>query len=308
MVKLLIDLLEFLRSSAPLAVSLIVITMACVLLSKSIKKRAAVYYSVLAIPFVLVAWPFLARLAGIEISGFVAIPVVGEVVRDYIHMGAFGHPILIIIMYMGALDAKNKRVKRLLSIRRELSIIVGFPVLAHSLVRVVNNLPAAVRFFADRGGYMADTKAVSELGAGISSFSFVLGVVMLVVFIPLWVTSFDGVRRQMSYRRWKSIQKWAYVLYAALFVHAMGIQVGGMLNPRGGGKVKQEVESVVKPQNVPASGKRAPTIGFADFKVSNPTKRYIHIATLILVYGSYLCLRVRKARMSRQRRRVAVSA
>lgn len=322
MVKLLFELLEFLRSSAPLLTSLAVLTLLCVLLSKSIKRHAMAYYIALAIPFLLVALPSLAKLFGFEIMSFVRVPFLGEIVRDYIHMGTFGHPILIIIMYMGALKVKNRGVKRLLNIRKELSIIVGFPVLAHSLIRVMNNLPGAITFFADRDEYLATKDVASELGAGVSSFSFILGVIMLVIFIPLWVTSFDWVRKHMTYKKWKSFQKLAYVLYATLFIHAMGIQIGGLLNPRGGHAAKPAVETVIQQQGnhggmnerggeqggkkavkAADSNRRTPSKGFADYKISTQTKGYIHIISLILIYGSYLYLRLRKAKRSREKRK-----
>lgn len=239
MVKLLIDLLDFLRTCAPLLTSLAVLTLICILLSKSIKKYSKVYYIILAIPFVLVALPFIARLFGIEMAGFVRIPFLGEIIRDYIHMGTFGHPLLIIIMYMGALDPKIPAVNKLMSIRKELSIICGFPVLTHSLIRVVNNFPNALKFFTNNEEYLANTKVVSELGAGISSFSYVFGILMVILFIPLWVTSFGAVRRRMGQTKWKKLQRWSYVLYATLFIHAMCIQIGGMLNPRGGHAPRQ---------------------------------------------------------------------
>lgn len=306
MVKSTIDLVEFLRSNAPLLTSVVVLTIACVIFSKSIRKWAVVYYIAFAIPFALVAVPFLAELLGFEMSGFIRTPVLGEIVRDYIHMGTFGHPLLIIIMYMGALNAKNKNVKQLLSIRKELSILVGFPVLTHSLIRVSYSLPGAIHYFTDNADFMATKKVVSGLGAGISSFSFILGVVLLVLFLPLWVTSFDWVRKRMTYKKWKNLQKWAYVLYAVLFIHAMGIQVGGMLNPRRGHTEKPPVETVVKtPENQGNrdSNKHAPPKGFTDFKVSDQGKRYMHIGTLVLIYGSYLYFRLRKAKRSRKKRR-----
>ncbi|MDR1161024.1 MAG: ferric reductase-like transmembrane domain-containing protein, partial [Tannerellaceae bacterium] len=307
MVKTIIDLLEFLRSCAPLLTSLAVLTGLCILLSRSIKKHATVYYLLLAIPFALVALPFTCRMFGIETVSLAGIPILGEIIRDYIHMGTFGHPLLIIIMYMGALDPKIPGVKKLLSIRKELSIISGFPVLAHSLIRVTGSIPNSFTFFANRADYMAHTKVASEWGAGISSASFLLGIIMLLIFIPLWVTSFDWVRKRMSKVKWRKLQKWAYVLYATLFIHAMGIQAGGLLNPRGGGAPRQAtVETTVaaKPdmnrQNAqtarPATGGRVPTKGFSDIKVSAPAKGYIHIISLILVFGSYLYLRLRKAK------------
>ncbi|MDR2920526.1 MAG: ferric reductase-like transmembrane domain-containing protein [Tannerella sp.] len=371
----------------------------------------------MAIPFVLVALPFIARIFGIEMAGFVRIPFLGEIIRDYIHMGTFGHPLLIIIMYMGALDPKMPAVNRLMSIRKELSIICGFPVLTHSLIRVVNNFPNALKFFTNNEEYLANTKVVSELGAGISSFSYVFGILMVILFIPLWVTSFGAVRRRMGQKKWKKLQRWSYVLYATLFIHAMCIQIGGMLNPRGGGhtsKPATETTAAVgqghgdaaKPMEVgerrdaevsqergdkrdsevagstgdgcgeqgetsgsgerrgrrggenaetdkreglddagkagpernrlssegesarpergeqkgqnevagsergdqsqqtarPAGGGRAPSKGFADIEVSAQTKRYIHLISLILIYGSYLFLRLRKAKKDAQKK------
>lgn len=332
MIKLLIELLDFLRTCAPLLTSLIILTILCILLSKSIKKHAKVYYIIFAIPFVLVALPSIARLFGVEMAGFVRIPFLGEIIRDYIHMGTFGHPLLIIIMYMGALNPRIGSVKKLMSIRKELSIISGFAVFAHSLIRVMNNLPNSLKFFTNNTEYMANTKVVSELGAGISSFSFILGVIMLIIFIPLWVTSFDGVRKRMGYTKWKKLQRWSYVLYATLFIHAMGIQIGGMLNPRGGHAARPTVETTIvqsqvtdgrgettkpanserqgrsegekvkeAPQNAqvakPATSGRTPTIGFSDIKVSTQGRQYIHFFSLILIYGSYLYLRLRKAKI-----------
>jgi DMSO/TMAO reductase YedYZ heme-binding membrane subunit len=233
MIKLFIDFIQFLNTLAPLLMALGVLTLATILLSKSIKRHATIYYIVFAIPFLLVAVPLIGRWCGIEMPGFNRIPFLGGILRDYIHAGTLGVPLLIIVMYMGALSPKNPYVKKLLNIRKELSILSGFPILTHSLIRVTNNFPRALNFFFDSE---AQARATNTLGAGISNFSFVLGVVMLALFIPLWVTSFDSVHRRMGNIRWKKLQRWSYVLYAMLFIHAMGIQVGGMLNPRGGGR------------------------------------------------------------------------
>ncbi|MDR2917566.1 MAG: ferric reductase-like transmembrane domain-containing protein [Tannerella sp.] len=320
----------------------------------------------MAIPFALVAIPFVARMCGIEMAGFNRVPFLGEIMRDYIHMGTFGHPLLIIIMYMGALNPKIPSVGKLMSIRKELSIICGFPVLTHSLIRVFNNLPGALKFFTDNEEYLANTKVVSEAGAGISSFSYILGILMLLIFIPLWVTSFGAVRKRMGGVKWKKLQRWSYVLYATLFIHAMCIAIGGMLNPRGGGASKQtpaveatattgehahgghgesampvaglqreqehksaksesegqreHTESARKGQGEavnsergrqgqtqqtagPAtSGGRMPSKGFADIEVSAQAKRYIHMFSLVLIFGSYLFLRLRKARKDAARK------
>jgi len=305
MIKLLIDFIQFLNTLAPLLVSLTILTLLAILLSKSIKKHAMTYYIVLAIPFVLVAIPFVGRMFGLELFNFNRIPFLGGILRDYIHMGTLGFPLLIIIMYIGALSPKNPYVKRLLSIRKELSIISGFPVLTHSLIRVTGNFPNSLRFFTDNAGYMETTKVTNELGAGITNFSLVLGILMLALFLPLWVTSFDSVRTRMGNVKWKKLQRWAYVLYVTLFIHAMGLQIGYMLNPREGHPAAAARPAVEAQANTAmrggSGGNNATTghdpvisIGFSDIKVSPQTKRYIHITSLVLIFGSYLYLRTRK--------------
>ena len=340
MIKILVELLEFLRSCAPLLFSLGALSLFFILLSKSIKKHATIYYIVFALPFILYLITFFGGLMGFKMPNLITVPVLGEILRDYIHVAALGHPVLIIIMYAGALNPKNPTVKKLLSIRKEISIISGFPILMHSLVRVMNNLPGAFKFFTNKTGYLENTPVVSELGAGISSFSLILGIALLVIFIPLWVTSFDSVHRRMGGVKWKKLQKWAYVLYALMFIHAIGIQAGGMLNPRGGAP-RPAVETVAAAANAqardvvqgsdtaqarqtegarperqvgqqtgqqPAMGQargpagRAPSKGISDIVVSQQTKQYIHIISLLLIYGSYLYLRLRKTKKDAQRK------
>ena len=154
MVKVLVELLEFLRSCAPLLFSLGALSLFFILLSKSIKKHATIYYVAFSLPFVLYLITFFGGLMGLKMPNLIIIPVLGEILRDYIHVAAFGHPILVIIMYIGALDPKIPAVKKLLSIRKEISIISGFPILTHSLVRVMNNLPGAIKFFTDRKSHV----------------------------------------------------------------------------------------------------------------------------------------------------------
>ena len=357
MIKVFFDFLQFLLTCAPLLTSLAVFTLLSILLAKSIKKHSNAFYIILAIPFFLVAIPTILRWCGVEVTGFVGVPVLGQILRDYIHMGTLGHPLLIIIMYMGALDPRKSYVKKLMSIRKELSIIVGFPVLTHSLIRVANNFMPALRYFTDNEAYQAaNPHIVNEFGAFFSSFSLVLGIVMLLLFLPLWITSFDSVRLKMNAVKWKKLQKWSYVLYATLFIHAIGITLGGMLNPRERGVQQQQPAVEVTAQVAtetsqgertgrppreerpergergerterPTQGKerserveqptseksqnaqvdrpqRRQAKGFSDIDVPRKTRQQIHLISLVLIYGSYLYLRVRKHNKQKQKRKV----
>jgi DMSO/TMAO reductase YedYZ heme-binding membrane subunit len=325
MIKTLIDLIQFLYSTLPLISCVAIFALFGILLSKSIKKHATVYYVILGLPLIFVSISFFARMFGFEVFNFNKIPFLGGILRDYIHMGTFGFPLLIIIMYTGALNPKITWMKKLLFIRKELSIISGFPVFAHSLIRVTNNFPNSLRFFTDKEEYMATAKITNEWGAGISNFSLALGIVLVIIFIPLWVTSFDSIHKRMGNVKWKKLQKWSYVLYALLFIHALGIQTGGFLNPReGGNPQKIAIENTQKAEsgnvsnhthaenagiqanperqdrrggaNAQARERHVQSSGFSDINVSPQAKRYIHVISLILIFGSYLYFRLRKVK------------
>ena len=336
MIKISIELLEFLRTVAPLFFSLGFFTLFFVLLAKSIKKRSTIYYTVFAIPFLFYLVTFFGGLFGFETPSFITVPVLGEIIRDYIHVGSLAHPMLIIIMYVGALDVKIPFVKKLMSIRKEISIISGFPVLTHSIVRVMGNFPNSLKYFTNNAEYMETARFTNELGLGISNFSFVMGIFLVIIFVPLWVTSFDWVHKRMSAVKWKKLQRWSYVLYALLFIHAIGIQIGGILNPRAVAPPQPPVEAAApvattqgsetataRPErgerpagqqpsvqqagqqtaaaSQPVMQRRAPSKGIPDIQVSRETRQYIHLFSLVLIYGSYLFLRVRKARRKKLR-------
>lgn len=228
MISFLLDLLQLLRNFFPLFFSLFVYIGLALLCAKSIKKHASVYYAIFSIPFLLLLVPFLLNKCGADIPRL-NIPVLSYFMRDYVHMAPLGFPLLIVIMYMGALSTRNRYVARLMSIRKELSIIAGFPILTHATMRAFGAFPRGISFFFDQEDYLAEHPVYSMLGATFTNFVFILGIIMLALFLVLWVTSFDGVHRKLGNQRWKKIQRWAYVLYALLFIHSMGLQIGGLL-------------------------------------------------------------------------------
>jgi DMSO/TMAO reductase YedYZ heme-binding membrane subunit len=316
MVKLLFDFFQFLNTLAPLFVATGVLTLIFLLLAKSIKKHAGIYYFVFAIPAILFILRQIFSSYGITALEFPRGSTIGSILREYVHASGFSFPLLILIMYIGALPVHNKYVKRLMMIRKELSIISGFPILIHVWVRLRMAFGSFDYFF---GSGEAVNRSV---GAGFSNAVYILGIFMAILFLILWVTSFDVVHKWLGAGRWKKIQQWSYVLYAMLFLHAMGIQVGGMLNPREGRGMSVEVTATTSGErgerharnalqaqppadNNPAeaarpSGRnvRQPSSASANMSVSPQARRYIHMASLLLIFGSYLYLRLRKAKQA----------
>ncbi len=258
---------------ASLLTSLIILTVFFLLLSKSIKKHAYIYYIIFSIPFVLSVIQFILMVSEVTSFSFYKIPVIGDIMGANSRMAGFGFPLLLIIMYIGALNPKNPYVRKLLNIRKELSIISGFPVLAHSLIRVAYTFPNALQYFTNHSDYIAKNDWVkSNIGVGLSNFGYVLGILMVTVFLVLWITSFDSIHKKMGGKKWKKVQKWSYVLYAMLFVHSVTLHVGWLLNS-----------------------------GFDDSLYL--TKESIAIASSVLVFLSYLILRLRKASIMKQGKR-----
>jgi DMSO/TMAO reductase YedYZ heme-binding membrane subunit len=108
-----------------------------------------------------------------------------------------------------------------------------------------------------------------------SNAAYLLGILMVVLFLVLWITSFDSIHKRLGARKWKKIQNGSYVLYAMLFLHSILIHTGWMLS-MGGGR---------------ARGK--------DVILSS----VIGITSTCLVFGSYLILRLRKRKTDALRKK-----
>ncbi|MDD4513948.1 ferric reductase-like transmembrane domain-containing protein [Massilibacteroides sp.] len=278
MIKLLLELIDYISQGlhfvfdyAEFLSCLAVWTLVFVLLSKSIKKHAKSYYWFFGTIAFLSLFQSLNWIFHFTEYNLFTTPVLGKVLVSNIHLVEFGFPLLVIIMYVGALSPKQAWVKKLLSIRKEMSIISGFPVLLHSLVRITANFTDAIRFFSDKAAYMEKNEwAINETGLSITNSGYLLGIVMFVLFLILWITSFGSVHKKLGARKWKQIQKWSYLLYGLLFLHSILLHTGWLINPlRGGGNNEYIIKEVIA------------------------------ICSTILVFGSYLFLRIRKARKSR---------
>lgn len=108
--------------------------------------------------------------------------------------GYVGFSIFYVVMIAGALPKQWKLTKVLKAIRTPYSV-VGFIVLLIHPLHYANEV-------------LSQTRAIPYFG-----------VLAFVVMIPLFVTSYMVIRKKMKPKSWKSLQKWAYLSYAALFVH-----------------------------------------------------------------------------------------
>ena len=116
-----------------------------------------------------------------------------------------------IVAWVGALpdEAKNLR-KKLLPARGELSIFAALITLSHA---VVYGISYVRRLFSGR--------------APESDFllTCIVCLLLMLIMIPLTVISFKAIRKKMNAKKWKTIQRTAYVFYTLIYLHIMLILV-----------------------------------------------------------------------------------
>ena len=121
--------------------------------------------------------------------------------------GSLATAFFVLVMYAGALSDSCPIRRKLLSIRGELSIIASILTLGH-------NLSAGQVYFVRLISAPA-SMPINHLLATICSL------VMLIIMLPLFVTSFPALRRKMSGRSWKQLQRWAYLFYGLTYIHVI---------------------------------------------------------------------------------------
>lgn len=116
--------------------------------------------------------------------------------------GGFATTIFVVVIFVGAVGHGSVIQKKLMPIRAELSIIASILTLGH-------NLSAGQTYFVFLFTEPSKLQG-SQLMATICS-----------IMLPLFITSLPKVRCKMPARKWKTLQRSAYVFYALIYVHVL---------------------------------------------------------------------------------------
>ncbi len=132
--------------------------------------------------------------------------------------GGLAGALFIIVMFAAAVPDGSAFMRAVMPVRGELSILASILTLGHNI--------AFGRRYITRLIHREPLSA-AILGACLCS------AVMLMIMLPLFVTSFKCVRKRIQPSRWKRLQRWAYLFYALMYVHVMllnshSAQLGGM--------------------------------------------------------------------------------
>ena len=177
-------------------IALIIALFIAFFLDKPLKKHPTAFYVTAS---VLTACSIILLRSDIDISN--------RFVRDYIigifSRGALGAAFWAVVMWAGALPNGSAPIKKLMPIRGELSITAAILTFSHIItygLRYISN------FLKGR------------TGSGFVVTSIVC-IIMVLIMIPLTVMSFKTIRKKMNAKRWKKIQRSAYIFYVLIYIH-----------------------------------------------------------------------------------------
>ena len=182
-------------------ISLIIVALFIYFLKDSLKKYANIFYIGVAVISIAV---FLLEFLSMPL--FVKNNILGIFAK-----GSLGTAMFVVVMYTGALPKGNKLIAPLMKIRGELSITAAILVLCH-------NFTYGMTYFR-----MLFTK--TSLLSATQLAAAVISLVLIAIMIVLTVTSFPSVRKKMQAKKWKQLQRTAYVFYGLMYVHIMLINI-----------------------------------------------------------------------------------
>mgnify|MGYP000941193163 FL=1 len=193
---------------------IVILTLICSLaffrfFGKALKKKPAVLYGIcILLSLVSIFYP---REGGLPFLDFFF--------KKIMQRGILAGSLFILVMLAPVLPKSFSGRKTIYLLRGEMAICASLITLAH-------NLAFGGKYF---GALFLGQGHISlmELHAAIVSC------LMILLLIPLTITSFQTVRRKMQVKTWKKLQNWSYLFYLLLYLHIFFIYQGALIRGKG---------------------------------------------------------------------------
>lgn len=192
---------------------IIIALLISVIFKKAIKKYSGIFY---IYPGIIFIWYVIYGIGSLFAKEWFEIfdeSIVGQILwlpNKYMLDTVIGVGFITIVMFIGVLP-KTKLVKELFTIRKELSIIGGFFLVGHGIMRL------STAFETLKG----ENNKFLFIGYGIMGF-----VILILITIP-WITSFDFIRRSMKAKSWKKMQTYTSVpLFVLMLIFGAVLNTG----------------------------------------------------------------------------------
>lgn len=174
--------------------------------AEKIRKNGLIAYF-LALAFCLE----LCYRMGLRLHGYeVLYPKGLLLLMNFLENGALPTIIFIWVMMAGALPNTWKLRKKIMMCRGEISIVASTLILPHVVYYLME--------------FLANSSRLSKLtGLGLWGIltGAIAGLVAGVIMVPLFITSYHMIRKQMNGRRWKALQEYAYIFYGLVYIHIL---------------------------------------------------------------------------------------
>ena len=174
------------------------------LLEKQIRRRPVFFY----LFFVLLS------LLSIFLPKQLTVPPLAYLVNRLLRRGVLAGAMFLWVMYAIVLPAKSRLQRVMMSLRAQIAIAASILTLSH-------NIAYGQHYFV-----LLFTNAGKLKSYELIATCFSLAMILLL--LPLTVTSFQVVRRKMSAKRWKQLQRLSYLFYGLLYLHICLIYTGGL--------------------------------------------------------------------------------
>ena len=174
--------------------------------AEKIRKNGLIAYF-LALAFCLE----LCYRMGLRLHGYEVLYPKGLLfLMNFLENGALPTIIFIWVMMAGALPNTWKLRKKIMMCRGEISIVASTLILPHVVYYLME--------------FLANSSRLSKLtGLGLWGIltGAIAGLVAGVIMVPLFITSYHMIRKQMNGRRWKALQEYAYIFYGLVYIHIL---------------------------------------------------------------------------------------
>ncbi|HPY85712.1 MAG TPA: FMN-binding protein [Ruminococcus flavefaciens] len=188
-------------------VSLVIALLFSFLCDKILKKHPIPFY--IAASVVTVAVIVISQMSS---NGDIVIssPFVKNYVLGIFSRGALAAALWAVVMYAGALPNGSAPIKKLMPIRGELSIFAAAVTLSHIVTYGMKYINSLINKRTGTDSALVQFTATS-----------IISLVMVLIMLPLTVISFKAIRKKINPKKWKNIQRFAYIFYALIYAHIM---------------------------------------------------------------------------------------
>ena len=168
-------------------------------ISSNVKKHNKILYIVAVLLAIAIIYCELNKLRGI-------LPSTIGYMEKLTYNGYISTYLFIIVMFMGTMSRKISLTKHFMKIRAELAIIASVLIVPHLYVHGMKLILALMS-----GKTLTTNRIIYSIA----------GVIATVIMIPLFMTSFNFIKKKLKGGMWKKIQRWSYIFYGLIYVHIL---------------------------------------------------------------------------------------